>query len=92
MTGYIPEPDKNLLDYLNQAQRKRFRKSVAVLKLFIGIITLVIIPLSITVYLILMVAARKFFLSDIPDMCEDVIRYSTKMIKSGWFDLFHRVD
>ena len=92
MSGYIPDPDKSLLDYLNKAQHNRLRKPIGVIKIIIGLITFVLIPLSIAVYFILMVFARRFMFSAIPDLCEEVFSYSFNMLKSGFFDLFYRLD
>lgn len=93
MTGYIPDPpDKSILDYLNKSQYNIVRIPLGIIKIILGIITFAIVPLSISVYLILMVFARKFMFSAIPDLCMHVIDYSVELIKTGFFDIFYRID
>ena len=90
MVGYIPDPKKSTLDYLGKPKSAFLRILLGLFKISVGLLTLCIIPLSLCVYFILMVAARKFFISDIPRMCEDVVLYSFRLIKTGWQDVVHK--
>jgi hypothetical protein len=93
MTGYVPEPpDKSILDYLSRSQYNAIRIPLGIFKILFGLITFIIVPLSILVYLTLMVFARKFMFSAIPDLCMHIIDYSIKLIKTGFFDIFYRID
>lgn len=93
MTGYVPEPpDKSILDYLSKSQHNAVRIPLGIFKIFFGMFTFIIVPLSITVYLILMLFARKFMFSAIPDLCMHIIDYSIKLIRTGFYDIFYRID
>jgi hypothetical protein len=93
MTGFIPEPpQKSVLDYLSKSQYNAIRIPLGIFKIILGIFTFVIVPLSIFIYLILMVFARRFMFSDIPELCLHVIEYSVRLIKTGYFDIFYRLD
>lgn len=52
MVGYIPDPKKSFLDYLDDPKHNAYRKPIGLFKMIYGLITLIIIPLSLLVYMI----------------------------------------
>lgn len=92
VSGYIPDPEKGILDYLTTPQHNAFRVPVGIIKFIVGTLTILLVPFCLAIYLILIIFARRFMFAQIPELMGELWRFVEKCYVTGYSDIFYRLN